>query len=178
MQPLKIDFCRTRKAPRWVAPVLLLVALGFAGDVGVSFVKAHQQAKRNEVALAKLDPRSYRPARNASAEEIAAAKDTVQRLATPWDSLFRALEASANDQVALLGIQPDPKTGTVLISGDSKDYLAVLTYVLNLSRSDALEKVQLARHEMKQDQAKVVGFSVSAQWSPKAASNESSRGGK
>jgi hypothetical protein len=167
MQALQIDFCRTRKAPRWIAPLLMLVALGFAGDVGVSFFKVHQQVKRNEVALAKLDPRSYKPARNASAEEIAAAKETVQRLAMPWDSLFRALESAANDQVALLGIQPDPKTGTVLISGDSKDYLAVLTYVLNLSRSDALQKVQLARHEMKQDQAKVVGFSISATWAAK-----------
>lgn len=167
MQALYIDFCRTRKAPRWIAPLLMLVALGFAGDVGVSFFKVYQQVKRNEVALAKLDPRSYKPARNASAEEIAAAKETVQRLAMPWDSLFRALESAASDQVALLGIQPDPKTGTVLISGDSKDYLAVLTYVLNLSRSDALQKVQLARHEMKQDQAKVVGFSISATWAPK-----------
>lgn len=167
MQPIHIDYCRTRKAPRWIAPLLMLVALGFAGDVGVSFFKVHQQVKRNEVALAKLDPRSYKPARNASAEEIAAAKETVQRLAMPWDSLFRALESAASDQVALLGIQPDPKTGTVLISGDSKDYLAVLTYVLNLSRSDALQKVQLARHEMKQDQAKVVGFSISATWAPK-----------
>lgn len=167
MQPIHIDFCRTRKAPRWIAPLLMLVALGFAGDVGVSFFKVYQQVKRNEVALAKLDPRSYKPARNASAEEIAAAKETVQRLAMPWDSLFRALESAASDQVALLGIQPDPKTGTVLISGDSKDYLAVLTYVLNLSRSDALQKVQLARHEMKQDQAKVVGFSISATWAPK-----------
>lgn len=167
MQPIHVDFCRTRKAPRWIAPLLMLVALGFAGDVGVSFFKVLQQVKRNEVALARLDPRSYKPARNASPEEIAAAKETVQRLAMPWDSLFRALESAANDQVALLGIQPDPKTGTVLISGDSKDYLAVLTYVLNLSRSDALQKVQLARHEMKQDQAKVVGFSISATWAAK-----------
>ncbi len=164
MQALKIDFCRTRRAPRWVAPVLMLLALGFAGDVGMSFLEIHRQVKANEVALAKLDPKSYRPARNASAEEIAVAKETVQRLSMPWDRLFGALEAAASDQVALLAIQPDPKAGTVLISGDSKDYLAALTYVLNLSRSDALSRVQLARHEMKQDQGKAVGFSVSAAW--------------
>jgi Tfp pilus assembly protein PilN len=167
MHPLNIDFCRTRKAPRWIAPVLMLVALGFCGDVAFSFLKERSSYLKNERAIAALDPRSYKPVRNASAEEIAAAKETVQRLAMPWDSLFRALESAASDQVALLGIQPDPKTGTVLISGDSKDYLAVLTYVLNLSRSEALQKVQLARHEMKQDQAKVVGFSISATWAAK-----------
>ena len=167
MQAIKIDFCRTRKAPRWVAPVLMLLALGFCGDVAVSFFKERNAYLKNERALAALDPRSYRPARSASAEEIAVAKDTVQRLSMPWDKLFGALEQAASDQVALLAIQPDPKAGTVLISGDSKDYLAALTYVLNLSRSDALSRVQLARHEMKQDQGKSVGFAVQATWGTK-----------
>jgi hypothetical protein len=167
MQSIHIDFCRTRGAPRWIAPLLMLVALGFCGDVAVSFVKERTSYLKNERALAALDPRSYRPARSATAEEVAVAKDTVQRLSMPWDRLFRALEAAANDQVALLAIQPDPKAGTVLISGDSKDYLAALTYVLNLSRSDALSRVQLARHEVKQDQGKSVGFSVSATWGTK-----------
>jgi Tfp pilus assembly protein PilN len=167
MQALKLDFCRTRKAPRWVAPVLMLLALGFCGDVAVSFLKERSAYLKNERALAALDPRSYRPARSASAEEIAAAKDTVQRLSMPWEKLFAALEQAASDQVALLAIQPDPKAGTVLISGDSKDYLAALTYVLNLSRSDALSRVQLARHEIRQDQGKSVGFSVQATWGTK-----------
>jgi len=167
VQALKIDFCRTRKAPRWIAPVLMLAALGFCGDVAVSFSKERNAYLKNERALAALDPRSYRPARSASAEEVAAAKDTVQRLSMPWDRLFASLEQAASDQVALLAIQPDPKAGTVLISGDSKDYLAALTYVLNLSRSDALSHVQLARHEVKQDQGKSVGFSVQATWGAK-----------
>jgi hypothetical protein len=164
MQALQLDFCRTRKAPRWVAPVLMAVALAFCGDVAISFVKERTSFLKNERAVAALDPRSYRPARSATAEEVAAARDTLQRLSTPWDKLFGALESAASDQVALLSIQPDPKAGTVLISGDSKDYLAALTYVLNLSRAEALTRVQLARHEMKQDQGKSVGFSVSAAW--------------
>ena len=49
-----------------------------------------------------------------------------------------------------------------------------LTYVLNLSRSESLSKVQLSRHEMKQDQTRSVGFSVSAQWGENAGN--SSRG--
>jgi hypothetical protein len=164
MQALNIDFSRTRRAPRWIAPVLMLLALAFTADVGMSFIKVHQEVKRNEVSLAKLDPRSYKPARNATAEEVAAARETLTRLSMPWDRLFGALEAAATDQIALLAIQPDPKAGTVLISGDSKDYLAALTYVLNLSRSEALAGVQLARHEMKPDGGKAVGFSISAQW--------------
>ena len=74
--------------------------------------------------------------------------------------------SAASDQVALLGIQPDPKSGTVMISGDSKDYLAALSYVLNLSRTDALERVQLVRHDVKaNDPQSPVAFAVSAGWS-------------
>lgn len=176
MRALRLDFCRTRRAPRWIAPVLMLLAAAFAAEVGFSFLKTYREVKKNEIALAKLDPRSYRPARRASAEEIAAAKDTLQRLSTPWDRLFGALEAAASENVALLAIQPDPKARTVLISGDSKDYLAALTYVLNLARSESLSRAQLVRHEMKPDPGKAVGFTVSAQWGePRGAS---SRGGK
>jgi Tfp pilus assembly protein PilN len=164
-QALRIDFCRHPPTPRWVAPLLLAVAVAFAGDVGFSFIKVRQNYLKNESALAKLEPRSYKPARNAPAEEIALARDTLQRLATPWDKLFGALESAADEQVALLAIQPDPRAGTLVISGDSKDYLAALTYVLNLSRAEALSHVQLARHEVKNDPQKTVAFSVSAQWS-------------
>ena len=166
-QALRIDFRRSSPTPRWVAPLLLAVAVAFAGDVGFSFFNAQHQLKKNEAILAKLDPRSYRPARSASPEEIALARETLQRLSTPWDKLFGALESAADEQVALLAIQPDPRAGTVVISGDSKDYLAALTYVLNLSRASALSHVQLAKHEMKNDAQKTVAFSVSAQWSAK-----------
>ena len=167
MQKLRLDFRRDSATPRWVAPALLAIALAFAGDVGFSFAQNLKLEKKNEAALAKLDPRSFKPARNASAEELAAARETVQRLSTPWDKLFGALESAADEQVALLAIQPDPRAGTVVISGDSKDYLAALTYVLNLSRAGALSHVQLARHEVKKDPQKTVAFSVSAEWGTK-----------
>ena len=165
MNAIKIDFRSAARTPRWVAPLLLGLSVAFAGDVGVSFYRNLKLQKKNEAALARLDPRLLKPARNASPEEIAVARETVQRLSLPWERLFGALESAASDQVALLAIDPDPKSGTVMISGDSKDYLAALTYVLNLSRADALSKVQLARHEEKKEGGKSVAFSVSAKWS-------------
>ncbi|MGE5639339.1 MAG: PilN domain-containing protein [Clostridia bacterium] len=165
MQAIKLDFSRRRSAPRWIAPLLLAVALAFTGDVAVSFFKVLRSMKKNEAVLAQMSPHTYGAPRKVAPEEIAAAKETMQRLSTPWDKLFAALESAASDQVALLSIEPDAKTGTVRISGDSKDYLAALTYVLNLSRADSLSHVQLARHEIKQnDPHKTVGFSVSASW--------------
>ena len=164
MKALKIDFCKTRRGPRWVSPLLLAIAVAFAGDVAYSGLQTMREVRATEVALAKLDPRSFRPARNVSPEEVAQARETLARLSTPWDQLFQALESAASEKVALLTVEPDPKAGTVIISGDSKDYLAALTYVLNLSRADALSDVHLARHETKSEGRPAVQFSVSAVW--------------
>ena len=160
LHKLDIDFKRALQRSPWAARVLMLVAAAVALDAGLSYREARQVIELNREALAKAQPVS---APRASKEEVAAARDTVERLATPWPGLFGALESAASDQVALLAVEPDPKAGKVLISGEGKDYLAALTYVLNLSHSEALSGVQLVRHEVKPED-KTVSFSVSATW--------------
>src|SRR5205085_814015 len=141
------------------------LAVAFAFDVALSYKDARSYLETNEAKLARSQTRSA-PAAKVSPEELAAVRETVDRIGLPWEKLFGALEGAANDQVALLGIEPDPKSGTVIISGDSKDYLAALSYVLNLSQTDALSRVQLVRHEVKGNQPQgPVNFAVSAAWS-------------
>jgi len=169
-RPLQIDFRRSPASWPWAGPVLFALALAFAGDVGVSYVKAVRAVREKQTTLAKLDPRRMKIGRSATVEEIALARETVQRLSTPWTRLFSALESAATDNVTLLSIEPDPKARTVLISGDSKDYLAALTYVLNLSRVGVLDHVQLVRHEVKKDEPqRPVGFAISAAWAENGA---------
>ncbi|HEY5899652.1 MAG TPA: PilN domain-containing protein [Burkholderiales bacterium] len=163
MQRIELDFIRRRPASRWAGRVLLAVALGMAGDLALTYVQLERSVKSNAALVARAQPQ--KAGRTVSKEEVALAKDTVERLALPWSKLFAALESAANDQVALLAIEPDTKSGTVTISGDSKDYLAALTYVLNLSRADTLSHVQLVRHEVKKnDPQHPVAFSIQAAW--------------
>lgn len=165
MQRIALDFAaRGRRSP-WAGAVLFAVALAVAGDAAWSYVHAQRQLAQAEVLLARTQPRPAARAVSASPEEIAAARETVQRLALPWPGLFGAVESAASADVALLAIEPDARSGKVTISGDSKDYLAALTYVLNLSRSPALSGVELVRHEVKQnDPRHPVFFTVSAAW--------------
>ena len=154
---LDLDFVARRRASPWVGRVLLAVALTVVLDMGLQY---HDLS--GVISLGKKDlARSGRPAKPVSAEEVAAARETVQRLSLPWTKLFAAIESAATDKVALTAIEPDPRTGTVKITGDGKDYLAALTYVLNLSRAEGLSSVQLVRHETRQGS---VGFTVSAAW--------------
>lgn len=165
MQRLELDFRRQRAASPWVGRVLLAVAVAFAAEVGYSYRQVRQSVDASKVVLATAEPRAA-PARQVTPEELAVVRDTVERIGLPWDSLFRAVEAAASEEIALAGIEPDPKSGTVIISGDGKNYLAALSYVLNLSREEALTKVQLVRHEAKaNDPQGPVSFSVSAAWS-------------
>lgn len=164
MHRLEINLVgRGRRSP-WPGRVLLGVALALSVDLALSYRELRGAVQLNQARLARGEPRSV-PARPLAPEEIAAVRETLERLAMPWDRLFGALESAASDRVALLGIEPDPKAGTVVISGDSKDYLSALTYVLNLSSAEALNRVQLVRHEAKSsDPQGAVGFAVSAAW--------------
>jgi hypothetical protein len=159
---LDIDFRRLPRTSPWASRVLLLVAAAISLDAGLAYRDARGIIERNREALARAPAA---PASHASKEEVALARDTVERLAMPWGSLFGAIESASSEQIAVLGVEPDPKAGKVLISGEGKDYLAALTYVLNLSRSPALTGVQLVRHETKSDDPqRPVAFAVSAKW--------------
>jgi len=156
MQRIHIDFGAARRGSPWLGRLLLVVAAAVCLDAGLTYKGLRDALKTNEARL----PRTAPP--KVSLQEVAAARETVQRLSLPWDGLFVALESAANDKVALTVIEPDTAKGTVTISADGKDYLAVLSYVSNLSRTEGLERVQLVRHESKQSGP--VSFAVSAAW--------------
>ena len=163
MKRLALDFVRRPGSP-WPARALFVLALGLSVETALSYKHLRDAIVQNEAAVERTQPRAA-PGRKVPAEELAAVRETVDRLGMPWNRLFGALESAASDQVALLGIEPDPKAGTVVISGDSKDYLAVLSYVLNLSQAPALDRVQLVRHETKNNDPQApVRFAVSAAW--------------
>jgi len=162
MVRLDIDFIRSRRRSAWAGRLLFAIALAVAADAGWTYLRLREALSADQARLAVVQPRAVR---KVAAEELTAARETVQRLTLPWTQLFGALESAASPQVALLAIEPDPRTGKVTISGDSKDYLAALTYVLNLRRAEGLANVELVRHEQTADDPRrPVAFSISATW--------------
>ena len=169
MQPLKIDFQRRRRAAPWAGPLLAVLAVALSAEVGFSYQRAQDAAAAAEQRLATLGRQTERtrtasPPSGAAREEMAAARETYQRLSTPWEKLFGALESSATGKIVLLGIEPDPKAGTVVISGEGPDYLAALNYVLDLERGGALRQPHLVRHERRDEGRGNVAFAISASW--------------
>lgn len=170
MERIELDLLHTDRRARWPAVALLAIALAFAGDLLRTYRSLDTELSAKEMRLAAADaaaPKRVRAALAApiSAEEYESARATVRRLSTPWGKLFQALEAAQSDRIALLAIEPDAESGTVSLSGEAKDYLAVLSYVTTLEDQKDLKRVHLARHELKQAaRDRPVAFTVTAAW--------------
>jgi Tfp pilus assembly protein PilN len=171
MRPLSLDY--VRRPTSWPAWLLLAAAVAVAGGMGRSYFSVKEQldalAARDGAALrAPMKLVDRKAAYPAGLEEgLAYANGVVQNLALPWDMLFRTVEGTGNVPVALLAVQPDPQKRVVKISGEARDYAAVLTYVARLDESGTLRNVHLLSHQRKQDDPQhPLVFTVAASWKP------------
>ncbi|MGQ0750119.1 MAG: PilN domain-containing protein [Betaproteobacteria bacterium] len=171
MSKIDVDFLKVRPTSPWMRWVLFAIAAAFALDMGIAYFGMRGSVAENEQRLSEIHrstataAKAGIPTRAPSPEEIRVAADTLHKLAMPWHTLFRALESTANDKVSLLAIEPEPKAGTVLISGEATTYHAALDYVALLGSAAALERPHLVRHERRPDDARdAVAFTVMASW--------------
>lgn len=166
MHSLALDYVREAGRSRLTVWGLAAFALAFACDNAVRYESLLHEVAGKQIELAQrkatLPQKTEAPKQTIPGnDELAALRETARKLSMPWSVLFRALEASRTDGVALLAIESDAENRTVLLSAEAKDYAAALAYVGNLARQDALDRVHLSHHEVKQ---RVVAFTVSASW--------------
>lgn len=168
MRRLELDYFREAKRTRAAVFALGTFAVFFAADAGLYFANLSDDLAFKESRIAKIvqaPERRSPPATTLSPEEAAFARDTLRLLATPWESLFQALEAAKTDRVALLAIEPNVESRTVTITGEARDYLGALTYVARLADEPRLTRVHLVRHELRRNTPqRQIAFTVSASW--------------
>lgn len=169
---LTLDFKRDAFLRRSIGAWLLLGGACAGVAVALSFVEANQalrQAKQQTIELhqesaPRTGPKSTMDVMQLAAE-IKHANEIIRQLNQPWDKLFMALESAANNQVALLSIQPDTRKQLIHISGEAKNLEAILDYLAQLRGQETLAQIVLTNHEIKlQDPDKPVRFSLSAKW--------------
>jgi hypothetical protein len=163
MRKLDLDFLHQRPAAPWAGRVLLVAAAAFALDLGRTAHELQQTIARQEARVARASPGA--PLRAAAPEDLAAARETIRRLAAPWGGLFAALESTPTEGVALLSLAPDPQGASVLITGEAADYGAALRYVAALRRAPPLARAYLLRHESRAGAARYpLAFAIRAPW--------------
>lgn len=165
MRRIELDY----RAPRArYGRMLLGVGAIVAVATGVSYARLHDEAEQWGVVAQKASLQNKSDARGDSValqQELEQANDVARRLTLPWDRLFKAMENSAVDKVALLSVQPDPQQQIVSLNGEAQAYADVLTYMVKLDASGALTKVRLVNHEIKRDDPQhPVAFTVTARW--------------
>lgn len=167
---LELDFRST--APRWPALGLVLLIVGvLAAAYTVNEAWAlHDQISLAQAKLEHLNrgakPRPLPPLDTETLHtEVRAANEILQQLALPWNALFLDLETTGDKQIALLSIQPDAGKKLVRITGEAKNFDALLAYMTRLEQSKTLRQVYLSSHEVRmQDPDKPVRFALTAAW--------------
>lgn len=169
---LNLDYCRPPlPLPRagWVllaAGVLVLAASSaWTWRVQAQLAAAETQLRvleRSAAGAARAPARRIEASRG-EALEVGRANALLRSLDVPWDDLFRAIEASAHEEIALLQLQPDPQKATVRITAEAKDFAALVAYSAELARRKPIGGVLLQSHEQ-DPRGTSVRFTLVARW--------------
>jgi hypothetical protein len=155
--------------------ILWIAATVFASDVAWSYVQTRETLDKRMQTLRAMaskprpeaEARTYQP--KDVEREVAFARMAIYRIAMPWSELFKALSATAVEDVALLSIEPDANSGVLQITAEAKDIPTMLTYVARLEANNYFPTVALARHEIKRaEPRRPVSFVVVATWKNKS----------
>ena len=171
MRKLGLDFNARRRQNEWVGWALLLIAVALWGEMGVSTLNLQRELGGLEKKIIKSGAAAEKKAKQNSVlsftpGEMDLAREIIARIAIPWDDLFKSVETVKIDRVALLALEPDPKTGKLQLRGEAADLSALLTYVARLGRSEQLHDVYLLQHEIKpgMNPSYPVAFTINARW--------------
>lgn len=175
MRALTLDFRREDRPYRWINSVLLVAGLAAAGYVGWQAWQLSATGNELDAELARLTkqperkvPRRVGPEAEQVERESRVLAAVALELNTPWNPLFRALEA-APQKVALLSMEPDAHKRELILTGEAKDFKEMLDYVRYLQGQTMLSGIALQTHQINhQDRDKPVRFRITAGWTTRS----------
>jgi FMN phosphatase YigB (HAD superfamily) len=163
----RIDLQFVPRTRQWTSWALLAVVIFLAFDAAGTYASLRKQladSRRPPVARTAV-PVDDAGVPESTKRELDAARRIYQELALPWGALFRAVESATGPQAALLSIEPDAARGLVRITGEVKDYPAVIEFMKRLEATGVLERAHLVSHEVREDQAqRPTFFALVAYW--------------
>lgn len=167
MPRLNLDYAAHGRPARWPRYVLLAAAVAITLQLLVMHADLQREAEplqaqldraaRRAQVAPKVDPRVAR--------DIRQANEIIGQMTTPWNRLFAAVEAASSPRIALLAMTPDPKSGTVELSGEAADREALFEYLAQLGGQPGLRNVYLLSEQANlKDPAHPLRFVVKASW--------------
>lgn len=173
MRALSLDYLQTKTTSKLTGFLLLLIGISIAVAIGLQFRTINAAltvAEEKTGHLEKLLQRNTGAVTQSkpspgTLDEVKQANEILQKLALPWEGLFKSLESSNTDKIALLAIQPDVTKQVMKLNGEAKDLNAMLDYIKQLQQDKILANISLLTHEINlRDPEKPVRFTLSATW--------------
>lgn len=123
------------------------------------------ELRQLQTTLAAREPAAIRLSDDQLAGEWSRAAKVAQELAAPWAPLFGVLEGAAGQPVALLSLEPDGARHELVLTGEARNFAALLDYYRYLQKQPMLNTVALKTHQVnRQDRDKPVRFRITAHW--------------
>ncbi len=173
MKSLAISFAWKRHNRRHVASlsVLALAALAAIAS-GWAYFQLHTEQERWQSDWRRLNGLATEQRNIGTPEEqermkaeLRFANQVIDRLDTPWDALFGAVEGAYSDQAILLSVEPDTERREVRLTAEAKDLASMLEYLKQVRQSPVLRDAHLSSHQInQQDALKPVRFTIEARW--------------
>ncbi|MBA2961846.1 MULTISPECIES: pilus assembly protein [Ramlibacter] len=169
MRKLDFDFQREPSPSPWGWALLLVGIACVAGVLEVQLDHGHQQEDQG-ARWARLQAAGGPGAQLAAADardgaDLIAARKVLERSQLPWDSLFAALEATDQADVALLAVVPDVLRRQVKIHAEARTLGSMLQFHRQLQQQPGLAQVVLVDHAIATDAVGTpVRFHISASW--------------
>jgi len=170
MKRIELDFhhgrAGARRAGGWALLVVgLLVVIALMGHFNKLRKEQQrikttlaQQAERQQASSARVDVKELEP-------QFQQAAAVIERIAFPWNRLFKVLESSAGEDVVLLSVHPDVAGGTVTLNAEARDWNAMLDYIRRLGEDKFFTDVHLVSHQIQaNDPQQPVRFVLSCAW--------------
>lgn len=166
MRALDLDLVRRR--PAWPAWLMLTVGCVLASEALIGYFNLRdefEQLQRRRVTPRLAAPTAKEPVSEQTQRELDAARQILRELALPWAALFGAIEEANDNSTAMLAIEPDAGKRIVRISGEARNYLAVLNFMTRLEKGQVLSGVHLLSHQIREDVAeRPYQFTLAAGW--------------
>lgn len=174
MRALKLDFIRRPTPLRRFGFILLATGVVVAGYLTQIYLKRTAElegwgGKYRSLQKAQHKQLDSSTAKTAEWEhlqaELKAANRVIAQLALPWDALFREVEASVDEQVTLLSVEPDTEKRELRIIAEAENLDSMLEYARRVRAIALFKDAYVVSHQIqRQEPQQPVRFVVNAQW--------------
>ncbi|MBK4735818.1 hypothetical protein [Noviherbaspirillum pedocola] len=172
MSRLGFDFGAGRAAPPRLGIALLAAGILAAGaaamQAGTDYAGWRDAAERQEQALIRMQTPTHARIPAPTPEQqrsLRAAALLTESLRAPWGHLLGVMETGSSGEVALLSVEPLPAGHELRVTGEARNYGAMLDYLAYLQRQPELNRVVLTAHQLqRQAPGAPLRFALQAHW--------------